>query len=94
MQEQLDFGCILDIRTSRRDRNDTYFIYWRSEPHVRVMVRFMDKVSVHDRVKFMVRFMGKIMVKVRVMVTVIVIVRVMVRVMVMVMVMEGVVDLL
>ena len=53
------------------------------------MVRFMDKVSVHDRVKFMVRVMVMVKFMVRVMVTVMVIVRVMVRVMVMVMVMEG-----
>ena len=40
---------------------DTNFIYWIVEPRVKIMVRVMDKVSVHDRVMVMV--MVKIMVK-------------------------------
>ena len=60
----------MDIRTSRRDRNDTDFIYWNSEAKVKFMDRFMVlvKVMVLDRFNDMVRVMVMVNVMVKVMV--------------------------
>jgi len=63
---------------------DTNFIYWSVEPHVRVMVRFMgmDKSMVQVKFKVIFQLMVRFMVIVMVMVTVMVKFKFMVRVMV------------